>query len=364
MTPPLTRLYVYLTEGCNCACRHCWLAPPLDADGTTKGSLPVDLFEQAVAEAKPLGLSNVKLTGGEPLIHPRFLDLLAILRREGLSLSIETNGLLLTPGIAEAIALSEAATVSVSIDGTDDATHDGIRGVADAFDRACAAVRHLAAAGLRPQVIMTLLDSNFGQAEEMVRLAGELGAASLKYNVLQPAGRGESMAPARTAPSVPQIIDLGRRIETELAGQTELAISFDHPLAFRPMSRIASDGGCSICGILNILGLLHDGSWALCGVGAHIPELVFGKVGTDDLTVLWRNHPILDEIRSGLPDRLGGVCSRCVMRRLCLGACIAQNHYRAGDLFAPFWFCEEAERLGLFPESRLEAARRALLKNT
>jgi hypothetical protein len=33
--------------------------------------------------------------------------------------------------------------------------------------------------------------------------------------------------------------------------------------------------------------------------------------------------------------------------------CVAQNYYRSGDLFAPFWFCEQAEAAGLFPESRL-----------
>ena len=31
---PLTQLYVYLTEGCNLACRHCWIAPTFDDDGT------------------------------------------------------------------------------------------------------------------------------------------------------------------------------------------------------------------------------------------------------------------------------------------------------------------------------------------
>ena len=68
---PLNQLYFYLTEGCNLACRHCWLAPKLDAAGDRYPTLPVELFETAIREAKPLGLSAVKLTGGEPLLHPR-----------------------------------------------------------------------------------------------------------------------------------------------------------------------------------------------------------------------------------------------------------------------------------------------------
>ena len=69
-TPPLSRIYFYLTEGCNLACRHCWLAPGFDPDGSRHAVLPVELFETAIREARPLGLARVKLTGGEPLLHP------------------------------------------------------------------------------------------------------------------------------------------------------------------------------------------------------------------------------------------------------------------------------------------------------
>ena len=53
-----------------------------------------------------------------------------------------------------------------------------------------------------------------------------------------------------------------------------------------------------------------------------------------------------------MPARLGGVCGDCLLSRACLGACVAQNYYRTRDLYAPFWFCEDAERAGLFPQTR------------
>ena len=95
--PTINTLYFYLTEGCNLACRHCWMGPRFDATGDHYPTLPVELFETAIREAKPLGLSGVKLTGGEPLMHPRIIRLLEIVQREKLSLTIETNGLLFTP---------------------------------------------------------------------------------------------------------------------------------------------------------------------------------------------------------------------------------------------------------------------------
>src|SRR5450756_565917 len=72
----INTLYFYLTEGCNLACRHCWMGPRFDATGNHYPTLPVELFETAIREAKPLGLTGVKLTGGEPLLHPHFTRLL------------------------------------------------------------------------------------------------------------------------------------------------------------------------------------------------------------------------------------------------------------------------------------------------
>ena len=58
----INTLYFYLTEGCNLACRHCWMGPRFDATGRDYPTLPVEAFETAIREAKPLGLSGVKLT--------------------------------------------------------------------------------------------------------------------------------------------------------------------------------------------------------------------------------------------------------------------------------------------------------------
>ena len=152
--PKLSQLYFYLTEGCNLACRHCWLAPKFDPAGDRYPVLSLEHFRTAIREAKPLGLSGVKLTGGEPLLHPDIMEILEIIRQQGLDFTMETNGLLCTSDMAAAIALQKNPFVSVSLDGADEKTHDKIRGLAGAFANATNAIRHLAAAGISPQVIM------------------------------------------------------------------------------------------------------------------------------------------------------------------------------------------------------------------
>ncbi len=351
----INTLYFYLTEGCNLACRHCWLAPRFDTTGNHYPTLPVELFETAIREAKPLGLSGVKLTGGEPLLHPHFTRLLEIARREELRLIIETNGLLCTPEIAAEIAKSSNRFVSVSIDGTDAATHEWVRGVPGSFVAARQAVSNLVAAGIRPQVIFTAMRSNAGQVDAIVHLAEELGAGSVKFNVVQPMARGEKLHQDEETLNITDLIALGRHVEHELAPKTKLKLFILYPQAFRALSRIAGGDGCGACGIFGILGVIAGGHYALCGIGEQVPELIFGEVGKDRLEVVWRENAILKALREGLPERLEGVCIRCLMKQRCLGSCVAQNYYSKGSLWAPNWFCEQAEEAGLFPASRLGA---------
>jgi SynChlorMet cassette radical SAM/SPASM protein ScmF len=349
--PPLAQIYFYLTAGCNLACRHCWLAPPFDPRAEM-ATLPVELFERAVAEAKPLGLGGVKLTGGEPLLHPQFMTLVDLTAAEGLGLTVETNGTLLTEEHCARFAEIPATFVSVSIDGSDAATHDAVRGVRGSFDKALAAVALLAAAGVRTQIIFSVMRENADQLEAVIRLAEESGAGSLKFNVVQPTARGERIHDAEAALGVGDYVRLGRLVDRELAPAAGIGVTFDCPPAFRPLRRVAAARGRGQCGIFGIIGVIADGRYALCGIGEQVPELVFGVVGEDALAEIWRSHPTLVELREGLPSRLGGVCAGCLMSRGCLGSCIAQNYYRTRDLFAPYWFCEEAEREGVFPDSR------------
>ena len=352
---PLNQLYFYLTEGCNLACRHCYLAPKFDVNGGRYPSLPVELFDAAIREAKPLGLHGVKLTGGEPLLHPQFTRLLEIVRREDLALTIETNGLLCSAEAAAEIGKSPQRFVSVSIDGADAATHEWVRGVPGSFDRAWQAVKNLVAADTPPQVIMSVMRCNADQVDAVVKMAERLGASSVKFNIVQPTARGQKLHQTEEIMDVAEIIRLGRRVEMELAPATRLKLLFDYPAAFRPLSRVAN-GYANTCGILGILGILPGGQYALCGIGELVPELVFGEIGMDPLEVVWRESPTLEMLRAGLPSRLSGVCGRCLMKQRCLGSCIAQNYYSRGNFWAPFWFCEQAEEAGLFPKTRLGKA--------
>ncbi len=357
---PLNCIYFYLTEGCNLACRHCWIQPKFQNGERVYPSLEVGLFKSIIEQAKSLGLGGVKLTGGEPLLHPQIDELLDHIKKEELRLTIETNGVLCTPAIARQISSCGHPFVSVSIDGADAETHEWVRGVAGSFRQAIDGVRNLVEAGIHPQIIMTIMRRNMDQMEDVVRLAESLRANSVKFNIVQPAARGEKMHEAGETLTIEELVETGRWVEKDLSARTAIRLHYSHPAAFRPMSKMfgESGDGCGVCGVLGILGVLGNGSYALCGIGETVPELVFGHAAKDRLSDVWENTSVLKVLREGLPHRFEGICGDCVMRGICLGSCVAQNYYSTKNLWAGYWYCEAAKKRGLFPGTRLEGRRR------
>ena len=351
----LNCIYFYLTEGCNLRCRHCWIEPKYQTKNHSYASLDLDLFRSILKQAKPLGLSSVKLTGGEPLLHPQIHEIFDSILTQNLRLTVETNGVLCTPEMAQKMARHKNSFVSVSLDGTKAETHEWMRGVEGCFEEALQGIRNLVKAGFRPQIIMSIMRHNKDQIEALVHLAESLGAGSVKFNIVQPTARGEKMHEAGETLSIEELIEIGEWVENTLSSSTSLRIYHSHPLAFRPLGKMFGNNGdgCGVCGILGILGVLANGSYALCGIGETVPELVFGHAATDRLEDVWNNTKLLEELREGLPDRLEGICGECLMKARCLGECVAQNYYRSKNIWAGYWYCEESRKRGLFPESRL-----------
>lgn len=349
----LETIYFYLTEGCNLRCKHCWISPKFHTEKTIWPSLDFGLFKNIIKQGKKLGLLAVKLTGGEPLIHPQIDKIIDYIRTENLKLTIETNGTKCTPEIVDRIAQCKNPSVSVSLDGSNAKTHEWVRGVAGCFDAAINGIRNLVKSKLRLQVIMSVMRHNADQLEAVVKLAEKEGVKSVKFNLVTPTvTRGEQMYKEDQTLSIKELVELGSWVENILIPSAKIKIFYSHPSAFRPINKIYSEPNGS-CGIFNIISVLGSGKYALCGIGETIPELVFGYAEKDSLADVWNNNDILNNIREGLPEKLKGICSVCMMKKNCLGSCIAMNYYKCNNLFAPNWYCEEAHKIGLFPLTRM-----------
>jgi len=351
--PPLTLLYLYVSGSCNLACRHCWITPTFQkGTGNDNGQhIKLSYVKKAIQEARPLGLRSVKLTGGEPTIHPHFRDIVNMITDEEFRIVIETNGMLFEKKLAQFLKeKSPNAFISVSVDGAAAEIHESLRGVKGSYQKTLAGIRNLVDVGFHPQLICTLHKGNVHQVEEVVALGEKLECGSVKFNLLQQIGRGEEFSRDNGLQPT-EILELYRRLEKELIPQSYVPIHFDIPFAFHPISRLlrSSSGRCSI---INILGILSGGELSICGIAVTVPELIFGHMEESDLRQVWCESSGLIRLREQILGQLEGICSYCLHRDICLGCCVANNFYTAGKLNAPYSFCTHAETLGLFPGSR------------
>ncbi|WP_456421090.1 radical SAM protein, partial [Thermococcus sp.] len=173
-----------ITRACNLRCTHCIVS----AGEPLPDELPTERWVSLVEEIGDYAV-RVTLTGGEPLVHPGFLDILLAAKKAGLAVRILTNGTLVPDFIDDLQGLLNPSTdeVQVSLDGTRD-VNDSIRG-AGSFDRAVRGIEALVGAGIPVSVAFTVLPQNRSSAIDLYRFVARLGVSSFRAGWGLPLGR-------------------------------------------------------------------------------------------------------------------------------------------------------------------------------
>ena len=354
--PALRTFYLYLSAGCNLHCRHCWITPTfVHGQPVPAECLDFDLLKSAVAEARPLGLAAAKLTGGEPTLHPEFRSIVDFLTAEGLELSMETNATLIDRELAaHLVSRTKLVRVAVSLDSPVPEEHDRFRGLRGAFAAAVAGIGHFVAAGLRPQIIMSVYRGNLDRIEGLIELAIRLGAGAVKFNPVTQSGRGADLHRQGQGLDFDEWLALIHRIKGPLQDRyPQMHLGAMVPPAMSSVQELLRYGGEGAgCHVRHILGILGTGEMALCGIGRNVPELCFGKLGRDSLRDVWMNHPTLVQMRKDLEGPYPGICGDCLHAGRCMTHCLAQNFEANGKLVSPSPLCAEAVRRGVFPATR------------
>lgn len=347
----LTSLYLYLSERCNLRCRHCWVAP-LAPEAGDEQSIDLTVLMRTITAAKELGLGTVKLTGGEPFLRKDIAELMRFLHEEGLCIDIESNGTMIDRGMASIMRECGVRQVSVSLDGAQAAQHDRLRGIKGCHEKTVAALHYLRDEKINTQVIMSLYEENMEDIEALAALCDDLEVPSLKINPVMPTGRGEKVFQRRENLDIEELIRIDRWIEADLGSKYKTEIYFCMPIGLKSLHAVTRNP-LHECHILNVLGVLADGTISLCGIGQTETDLNMGNIAMDDLREIWRHHPLLQKLRKETPLQLSGICGRCIFKFRCLGSCRACAYAASGDLRSPFFMCDEAYQKNLFPASRI-----------
>src|SRR5262249_39669478 len=142
---------------------------------------------------------------GEPMMHPRFFDMVELAVGRGIKVSTNTNATLLNAKRAERCVTSGLGEIHISIDGATPETYQGIR-VRARFDRVIANVERLVAARRergsttpRIRMVVVAMRRNLGEFPDLVRLAHRLGIDTVFVQHLCH-DFGESSLPAHYRP--------------------------------------------------------------------------------------------------------------------------------------------------------------------
>jgi len=170
---PVLNLRISVTQKCDKHCPYC------HREGETNPStlMTVDEIVRIVRIAVSLGVSRVKLTGGEPLLRKEIVEIVRDINGiEGLTdLSMTTNGTHLK-GLAKDLKAAGLNRVNVSLPTLDPEVYNKVMGgdLQDAINGVRAAVE----AGLHPVKVnmLVLKNVNDGEVDKMIKFSAETGA--------------------------------------------------------------------------------------------------------------------------------------------------------------------------------------------
>ena len=160
--------YLDFTYRCNNTCRHCWLSIPANSLEREK-ELSFDEIRKIVGEARAMGCREWRISGGEPMLRDDFTELFDFITRNTVRYSINTNGTLITPKIAQ--LMRRKGVKMISLYGATAEVHDYITRRQGSFEETMRGIRYLKEAGAGFTVQVVPMKSNYHQFQDMVRLA-------------------------------------------------------------------------------------------------------------------------------------------------------------------------------------------------
>lgn len=344
-TPKLKSVFFHLTTRCNLGCSHCYASR--ESGPCNKRDLRKDIPAFLVCRlADELAENNgefVTFSGGEPLLHPEFREIVKYAApRTGIR--ILTNGTLIDREWA-AFFEDKNINIQISIDGSKKEIHDSVRG-RGSFNKAIRAVEFLNQAGLgqRLSLCTTIMKQNLHDLPQIISLAEKLGVHQVRFLPLRRIGRAETEWNSISGADV-----------------REYEQFFSFISGLQKTRRTIADLTCGLSGFLLSIpkDVSDDEIW--CPVGRKLVidtdgsaypcvlmmdnEFRIGNVFSETLAQLI-NSEKMAIICDALATRRNKIekCSECNWLNFCQGGCMGQALDHKGTIWETDDFCGYRKR--------------------
>ena len=316
------------TNACNMYCDHCYRDAGCKAEEELSTAEAKTLLEQ-IARA---GFKIMIFSGGEPLMRPDIVELVAHAASLGLRPVFGTNGTLITLEMAQKLKAAGAMGMGISLDSMDREKHNKFRKFPGAWEGAVQGMRNCRATGLPFQIHTTVMEWNNHELEDLTDFAVAEGAVAHHFFCLVPTGRAktieaESLRAEAYEDTLTRIMKKQQEVEIELkptcapqflriAAQMGLKTRFRRGcLAGTAYCIISPKGKVQPCAYLNM-------------------EL--GDVRQTPFDEIWKNSQVLNKLRT---LEYSGGCGSCEYKRACGGCRARAAYYHEGDYMAEEPWC-------------------------
>jgi len=326
-------LVAELTYRCSLRCAYC--SNPVHPE-LRRGELDAATWVRVFREAEELGVVQLHLTGGEPLLRDDLEELVAGARAAGLYTNLITSALPLTRERLLELGARGLDAVQISIQGTTETDTLRIAGRAGLREKIEAAgwVRQ---AGLPLTLNVVLHAENIDEVPALIDLARSLGAARLELANTQYLGwalrNRDALLPT------PAQIERARdaAAAARAANEGTMEILFVLPDYHRGVPRACMDGWAR-----RYLVAAPDGVILPCHAARAIPGLEFDSVCDRPLAWIWRESQALGRYRG--EDWMPEPCRSCERRAIDHGGCRCQAYALTGDAGATDPACRLSPR--------------------
>lgn len=325
LNTPLT-INLSLSYRCNFNCNHCY-----SREQTNETELTFDQHKKVIDILSQWKVPFLNLGGGEPLVVPYLFDYVRYASSKGLHVSMNSNGFLIDKEKAKEIKLSGFKSVGISIDSPIEDEHDNFRNRKGSFKKAVEALQMLAEVDVKTTVSMVITKFNQHNFPDIVPLLEKCKVKQLFLHNYKCTGFGYKnmevfdLTPLEWKSFYKRALELKNSLK-------DIIISFDDPIIHllpeyndRPLVK------GSTCGKLS-LNIHANGDISPCG----FMPVTIGNILRDDIISLWKDSPILKNLRNPIPQ---GKCTTCGIYENCLGGCKARTYMLTGDFHNPDPHC-------------------------
>jgi radical SAM protein with 4Fe4S-binding SPASM domain len=313
-----------ITHHCNARCLHCYSDSGPEAD--PKKILPLDAALSLIDQLADAGVLVLAFSGGEPLMHPHWKNLVGHAVRRGLNVNVGSNGSSITARNADALRSLGVKSVTISIDSHLSEVHDQFRRLKGLHAKALAAVRLLVARNIRVVVGYTPTKLNWKHGRSVIDLARDLGANAVNLSEYVPAGRGSielALSPIELRQTLEEWIDAREQYK----GRMEVMWHDCRVALLVTEEEKRKYVGCG-AGRL-VARILPDGTVTPC---VFLPTSI-GSLAATPFKTMWQEAQLLHQFRARTGN-VSGNCGGCQFLETCGGCRAVAYAYSDGDPLA------------------------------